>query len=168
ITICSAREDNGEDNSLYRSLTYFLRGLGYHRTSRLYWRIGDSFGAMIMVFLHSRITEPNMLLWVRAIMGLFVNGTDGAVFALMSEAYPTVARATAQNVLWNFARAVGALGPLTVSIITAKHSYQAAISLLASIYQVGTKPHRIVSSFAFFGDARYGLAADERDWCNVV
>ena len=91
-------------------------------------------GAVIMVFLYSRITEPNMLLWVGAIMGLFVNGTNGAIFALMSEAYPTVARATAQNVLWNFARAVGALGPLTVGAITAKYSFQTAIGLLASIY----------------------------------
>jgi hypothetical protein len=36
--------------------------------------------------------------------------------------------------LWNFARAVGALGPLTVGAITAKYSFQAAIGLLASIY----------------------------------
>jgi MFS family permease len=91
-------------------------------------------GAMIMVFLYSRITEPTMLLWAGAIMGLFVNGTNGAIFALMSEAYPTVARATAQNVLWNLARAVGALGPLAIGAITAKYSFQAAIGLLASIY----------------------------------
>ena len=88
--------------------------------------------AVIMVFLYSRITEPSMLLWVGTIMGLFVNGTNGAIFALMSEAYPTVAHATAQNVLWNLARAVGALGPLTVGVITAKYSFQTAIGLLAS------------------------------------
>ena len=67
-------------------------------------------------------------------MGLFVNGVNRAIFALMSEAYPTVARATAHNVLWNLARAVGALGPLTVGAITAKYSFQTAIGLLASIY----------------------------------
>jgi len=91
-------------------------------------------GAMIMVFLYSRITEPNLLLWAGAIMGLFVNGTNGAIFALMSEAYPTVARATAQNVLWNLARSVGALGPLAIGAITAKYSFQVAIGLLAFIY----------------------------------
>ena len=41
-------------------------------------------GALLMVVLYSRITEPNTLLWVGAIMGLFVNGTNGAIFALMS------------------------------------------------------------------------------------
>ena len=91
-------------------------------------------GAMVMVFFYSQITEPNVLLWAGAIMGLFVNGTNGAIFALMSEAYPTVARATAQNVLWNLARAVGALGPLAIGAITAKYSFQAAIGLLAFIY----------------------------------
>jgi len=84
-------------------------------------------GALLMVVLYSRITEPNTLLWVGAVMGLFVNGTNGAIFALMSEAYPTVARATAQNVLWNLARAVGALGPLAIGALAAKYSFQAAI-----------------------------------------
>jgi len=41
---------------------------------------------------------------------------------------------TAQNVLRNFARAVGALGPLTVGAIAAKYSFQTAIGLLASVY----------------------------------
>lgn len=91
-------------------------------------------GTVIVVFLYSRITEPNMLLWMGAIMGLFVNGVNGAIFALKSEAYPTVARATAQNALWNFARAVGALGALTVGAVAAKYSFQTAIGLLASIY----------------------------------
>ncbi len=37
-------------------------------------------------------------------MGMFVNGLNGGIGALMSEAYPTVARATAQNTLWNLGR----------------------------------------------------------------
>lgn len=91
-------------------------------------------GAAIMVFLYSRVTEPYMLLWVGAIMGVFVVGVNGTIFALISEAYPTAARATASNCLWNFARAVGAFGPLTVGALTAKYSFHAAIGLLASIY----------------------------------
>jgi hypothetical protein len=54
-------------------------------------------GALIMIFVYSRITQANMLLWVGAIMGIFVNGLNGGIGALMSEAYPTIARATAQN-----------------------------------------------------------------------
>jgi len=56
--------------------------------------------------LYSGSPNPS-LLWVGAVEGLFVNETNGAIFALMSEAYPTVAARHAQNVLWNLARAVG-------------------------------------------------------------
>jgi MFS family permease len=98
--------------------------------------ISFQIGAMIMVFLYSRLTSPNMLLWVGAIMGMFVNGKLGGIGALISEAYPTAARATAQNVLFNIGRAVGGLGPLAVGGLAAKYSFNAAIALLASIYVV--------------------------------
>jgi benzoate transport len=91
-------------------------------------------GAVVMVFLYSRITEASTLLWAGAIMGAFVNGLNGGIGALMSEAYPTVARATAQNTLWNLGRGVGSLGPLAVGALAAKYSFHAAIGLLASIY----------------------------------
>jgi len=81
-------------------------------------------------------------------MGLFVNGTNGAIFALMSEAYPTVARATAQNVLWNLARAVGALGPLAIGALVAKYSFQGAIGFLASIYMLDIIRDSILDSRA--------------------
>lgn len=71
-------------------------------------------GAVIMLFVYSRVTGPNTLLWVGAIMGMAVNGTMAGIGALMSEAYPTAARATAQNLLFNVGRAVGAPGPLVV------------------------------------------------------
>ncbi len=93
-------------------------------------------GAVVMVFLYSQLTSPNMLLWAGAIMGIFVNGTLGGIGALISEAYPTAARATAQNVLFNTGRAVGGLGPLGVGVLAARYSFQAAIALLASIYVV--------------------------------
>jgi MFS family permease len=91
-------------------------------------------GALIMVFLYSRISHATLLLWVGAVMGTFVNGLNGGIGALMSEAYPTYARATAQNTLWNLGRAVGSLGPIAVGALAAKYSFHAAIALLATIY----------------------------------
>jgi len=52
----------------------------------------------------------------------------------MSEAYPTAARATAQNLLFNVGRAVGAPGPLVAGALATKYSFNVAIALLASIY----------------------------------
>ena len=67
-------------------------------------------------------------------MGLAVNGMMAGIGALMSEAYPTAARATAQNLLFNVGRAVGAPGPLVVGALAAKYSFIAAIGLLALVY----------------------------------
>jgi MFS family permease len=91
-------------------------------------------GAAIMVFVYSRLTGPTALLWTGAIMGVFVNGMFGGYGALISEAYPTAARATAQNLLFNFGRGVGALGPLLIGSLAATFSFSAAIGLLASLY----------------------------------
>jgi MFS family permease len=91
-------------------------------------------GAASMVFLYSRIADANLLLWVGGVMGVFVNGMMGGYGALISEAYPTAARATAQNVLFNTGRAVGGLGPLAVGGLASRYSFNAAIGLLASIY----------------------------------
>jgi len=90
--------------------------------------------AMILVFVYSRTTDPIEVLCVGAIMGAFVNGTNSGIGALMSEAYPTAARATAQNALWNFGRGVGSLGPLIIGALAATYSFHTAIALLASIY----------------------------------
>lgn len=91
-------------------------------------------GAVIMVYVYSLLTNEMTMLWAGALMGVFVNGMLGGYGALMSEAYPTEARATAQNVLFNIGRGVGGFGPIVVGAIAAAYSFQAAISLLASIY----------------------------------
>jgi len=91
-------------------------------------------GAVVMVLVYSQLTDPTALLVGGAVMGLFVNGMLGGYGALMSELYPTAARATAQNVLFNLGRAVGGFGPLVVGSLAAAYSFSAAIALLATIY----------------------------------
>ena len=54
----------------------------------------------------------------------------------MAEAYPTEARATAQNVLFNIGRAVGGFGPVVVGAVVLAYSFQTAIALLAIIYVI--------------------------------
>ncbi len=93
-------------------------------------------GAVVMVLVYSQLSDPTAMLWAGALMGMFVNGMLGGYGALMSEAYPTAARATAQNVLFNIGRAVGGFGPVVVGTLAAQYSMQVAIALLASIYVV--------------------------------
>jgi benzoate transport len=91
-------------------------------------------GAAILVTVYSRLTDPIQLLVGGAAMGFFVNGMLGGYGALMSELFPTVARATAQNVLFNIGRAVGGFGPVVVGAIAASYSFETAIALLATLY----------------------------------
>ncbi len=91
-------------------------------------------GAVVMVVLYSQLSDPTAMLWAGALMGLFVNGMMGGYGAVMSEAYPTEARATAQNVLFNIGRAVGGLGPVVIGALAMGYSFQVAIALLAAIY----------------------------------
>ncbi|MBK5072346.1 MFS transporter [Budviciaceae bacterium CWB-B4] len=91
-------------------------------------------GAALMVLAYSQLTDPFSLLIGGAVMGMFVNGMMGGYGALISEVYPTEARATAQNVLFNIGRGIGGLGPLVVGLIVSLYSFQTAIALLASLY----------------------------------
>jgi len=91
-------------------------------------------GAVVMVYVYSQLSTPYALLVGGAVMGMFVNGMIGGYGALISELYPTDARATAQNVLFNIGRAVGGFGPVAVGALAARFSFAAALGLLASIY----------------------------------
>lgn len=93
-------------------------------------------GAAISVVVYSQLTDPTYLLVGGAIMGLFVNGMLGGYGALMSELYPTEARATAQSVLFNLGRAVGGFGPLVVGTLAAHYSFAVAIALLSVLYVI--------------------------------
>ncbi|MEA2738076.1 MAG: hypothetical protein QOH05_1383 [Acetobacteraceae bacterium] len=100
------------------------------RPSFLTWMLG----AAIMVVVYSRLTDPMALLIGGAVMGFFVNGMLGGYGALMSELYPTAARATAQNMLFNIGRAIGGFGPVVVGTIAASFGFETAIALLAVLY----------------------------------
>jgi len=93
-------------------------------------------GAAVMVLVYSRLSDPTVLLFAGMVMGFFVNGMLGGYGALMSELYPTAARATAQNVLFNIGRAVGGFGPLLVGLVASAKGFEFAITLLAVLYVV--------------------------------
>ncbi|MBF0751399.1 MULTISPECIES: MFS transporter [unclassified Pasteurella] len=94
------------------------------------------FGAVVSIIAYSQLTDPTVMLIAGAFLGMFVNGMMGGYGALMAEAYPTEARATAQNVLFNLGRAVGGFGPVVVGAIVSTYSFSLAIAFLAIIYVI--------------------------------
>ncbi len=128
-------------SSLWTAVTVVGMGAGIYVFGQLADRIGrrPSFwifqaGAIVSVLAYSRMTTATGLLVGGAIMGIFINGMLGGYGALMAELYPTRARATAQNVLFNLGRAVGGFGPVVVAVIAIRHGFAFAIALLAAIY----------------------------------
>jgi MFS family permease len=90
--------------------------------------------AAVMVLVYSRLEHPWSLLIGGAAMGVFVNGMLGGYGTLISELYPTEARATAQNLFFNVGRALGGFGPLLIGFLANRYSFAIAIASLASLY----------------------------------
>jgi MFS family permease len=111
-------------------------------------------GAFVMVLIYSQLTDATALLIGGAVMGMFVNGMLGGYGALLSELYPTEARATAENVLFNLGRGVGGFGPFVVGALAASYSFTVAITLLATIYLLD------IVATAFLIPEKKGVALD--------
>jgi MFS family permease len=118
------------------ALGIFLFGHIADRVGRRPAFLSYMLGAAIMVVVYSRLVDPTALLIGGAVMGFFVNGMLGGYGALISELYPTSARATAQNVFFNIGRGVAGFGPLAVGAVAAAYSFETAIALLALLYVV--------------------------------
>ena len=116
------------------ALGIFLFGHIADRVGRRPAFLSYMLGAAIMVVVYSRLVDPTALLIGGAVMGFFVNGMLGGYGALISELYPTSARATAQNVFFNIGRGVAGFGPLAVGAVAAAYSFETAIALLALLY----------------------------------
>jgi len=128
-------------SAAWTSVTIIGMGFGIYFFGQAADRLGRKpaffgwmLGAAIMVVLYSRLTDPTTLLVAGAVMGFFVNGMLGGYGALISELYPTAARATAQNVLFNIGRAIGGFGPVVVGAVAATVGFDVAIALMAVLY----------------------------------
>ena len=88
----------------------------------------------IIVWIYFQQSSTAALLVLGGILGFFVNGTMGGFGALLAENYPTEARSTAENVIFNIGRAVAGFAPFVIGYISLTHSLSYALGLLSGIY----------------------------------
>lgn len=128
-------------SALWTSVTVLGGAFGMWLFGQLADRIGRKplfiafqIGAMIMAFVYPQLTDPTLLLIAGGITGVFLSGMIGGYGALISESYPTQARATAQNVLFNLGRGVGGFGPLVIGLLATQYSLSVALSFLMLVW----------------------------------
>jgi MFS family permease len=128
-------------SSLWISSTIAGGAVGMYLFGQLADRVGRKplfitfqAGAMAMAFIYPQVRDPTTLLLVGAITGVFLSGMIGGYGALIAESYPTLGRATAQNVLFNIGRGIGGFGPLVVGSLAARYSFAIALSSLVVIW----------------------------------
>lgn len=90
--------------------------------------------AAIMVWIFFQQTDATLILILGAVMGFLVNGMMGGYGAVLAEHYPTEARSTAENVIFNTGRAIGGFGPFVIGYLALTHSLSWAMSLISGIY----------------------------------
>lgn len=93
-------------------------------------------GAALSVLAYSQMTGPTALLVGGFVMGVFANGMLGGLGALMAEHYPTEARATAQNVIFNIGRGLGGFAPVVIAYLATSGGFAYALGLLPIIYAI--------------------------------
>lgn len=93
-------------------------------------------GACVALLLYASLRDPLALLCVGVIAGFFVNGMIGGYGALLAELYPTEARATAENLLFNLGRGIGGFGPIAIATLATRFSFDVALACLASLYVI--------------------------------
>lgn len=99
------------------------------------------FASAIIVWIYFQQTSMAVLLILGGILGFFVNGMMGGFGALLAENYPTEARSSAENVIFNIGRAIAGFAPFIIGYISLNHSLSYALSLISGIY--------ILSALAF-------------------
>ena len=141
--------------------TMLAKELGYQLGGTLVWSLSTIFGMMlgtlvfgwlcdkwgrrpsyitfllvasVFIWIYFQQTSFVVLVLFGSLLGFFVNGMMGGYGALLSEHYPTEARSTAQNVIFNLGRGVAGFAPAIIGFLSVKYSLSSALTLLSGVY----------------------------------
>lgn len=86
------------------------------------------------VYTYANLSDPTHLLIGGFVLGLCCSAMMGGYGAVLSENFPTEARSTAQNFIFNTGRAVGGFAPVIIGGLAVQYSLTGAIALLSFVF----------------------------------
>jgi MFS family permease len=106
---------------------YLLDVIGRRRTFLLY-----AIGCLAIVASYTQLNINNAVMLILGFpLGFFSTGVFSGMGPFMTELFPTSVRASGQGFSYNFGRAIGALFPALVGLLSASMTLGSAISIFA-------------------------------------
>lgn len=88
----------------------------------------------ISIWFYFHQTNIVVLIIFGSAIGFFVNGMIGGYGALLAEHYPTDARSSAENIIFNVGRGIAGAAQLLIGFLADNYSISYALSLLSGAY----------------------------------
>lgn len=88
----------------------------------------------ISIWFYFQQTDMVVLILFGSVIGFFVNGMVGGYGALLAEHYPTDARSSAENIIFNVGRGIAGVSQVLIAYLATVYSISYALALLSATY----------------------------------
>nr|WP_302476049.1 MFS transporter [Pandoraea cepalis] len=87
-----------------------------------------------MIYLLSSVREATSLLMLSPFLGFFASGTFAGFGPMLSEAFPTSARAVGVGFTYNFGRGISSFAPVAIGLLAEWYGIGGALVITAVFY----------------------------------
>ncbi len=88
----------------------------------------------VSIWFYFQQTDMIILIIFGSAIGFFVNGMMGGYGALLAEHYPTDARSSAENIIFNVGRGIAGISQVLIAYFATMYSISYALALLSATY----------------------------------
>ncbi|MCX8588965.1 MULTISPECIES: MFS transporter [unclassified Gilliamella] len=88
----------------------------------------------LSIWFYFQQTDMIVLILFGSVIGFFVNGMMGGYGALLAEHYPTDARSSAENIIFNVGRGIAGVSQVLIAYLATVYSISYALALLSVAY----------------------------------
>ncbi|MCO6554683.1 MAG: MFS transporter [Gilliamella sp.] len=92
------------------------------------------FVSAVSIWFYFHQTDMFILIIFGSAIGFFVNGMMGGYGALLAEHYPTDARSSAENIIFNVGRGIAGISQVLIAYLATVYSISYALALLSAAY----------------------------------